>query len=81
MRTKQNKDIKRKSKGITTPLWSLKDFSGFTDKAYSTITKIMQFTPEIDKPLPITHGEGCKSTCRLYKLTDLQKWWKNVNNI
>lgn len=78
MRTKKDKNIKLESKGITTPLWSLKDFSGFTNKAYSTITKLMQFTPEETQPKPVTYGEGCKSTCRLYKLTDLQKWWKEI---
>lgn len=76
MLTKQAKDAKRIAKGITTPLWSLRDFSGFINKAYSTMTKIMQFTAEKDKPIPVAYGEGCKSNCRLYKLADLQIWWK-----
>ncbi len=77
---KQHKE-KKENLDIRTPLWSIKEFAEYIGKPWSTVRYWVVHTEESKKPTMVIKNIGKKNQGKLYKLADLQQWYKNyVNN-
>jgi hypothetical protein len=77
---KEHKE-KKESLNIHTPLWSIKEFAELIDIPWSTIRGYLMHTEKSKKPTEVIKNSSSKNNCKLYKLTDLQQWYKDyVNN-